>query len=360
MKAAICKEFGKPLEMAEVNLRSTAAGEIRVKMKAVAICHSDIAYMDGIWGGDLPAVYGHEAAGEILEIGEGISGYSVGDAVLVTLIRGCGACKYCGDGHPTSCSEVPNTFQESPLTDASGAQITQGMSTAAFAEEVLVDQSQVHALPDDMAMDVASLLACGVITGYGAVTNSAQMKPGAHVIVIGAGGVGLNAVQGAAINGAATVTAIDVSEDKLSTAQEFGATHGVLAGELKRKKILEITEGHGADFVFVTVGAIPAFNQAPSLLATKGEIVLVGMPAVGAVAEYIPVNFAAMSQVIRGSKMGETVLTRDIPKLIGEYQSGQLKLDELISHRFAFDDINDAIAKTREGTSNRNILIFDK
>ena len=358
MKAAICKEFGKPLELAEVNLRPTGQGELRVKMKAVAICHSDIAYMDGIWGGDLPAVYGHEAAGEVLEVGSGVNGFAVGDAVLVTLIRGCGHCRYCGDGHPTSCAHVPNTYQSSPITDADGALITQGMSTGAFAEEVLVDQSQVHPLPEDMAMDVASLLACGVVTGYGAVTNSAQMKQGSHVVVVGAGGVGLNAIQGAAINGAASVIAIDVTEEKLETAKAFGATHGILVGDVSPEVIAGLTDGNGADYVFVTVGAIPAFTQAPDLLAAKGEVVLVGMPPVGAVAEYVPVNIAAMSQVIRGSKMGETVLSRDIPKLIREYQDGQLKLDELISHRFAFEDINQAIAKTREGTSNRNVLIF--
>ena len=359
MKAAICHEFGKPLSIENVNLRAIDAGEIRVKMKAVAICHSDIAFMDGIWGGDLPAIYGHEAAGEIIELGDGVEGYKIGDPVLVTLIRGCGTCGFCTDDHPTSCEGLPSTLEASPITDAGGNKITQGMFTGAFAEEVLVDQSQIHPLPNDMDMDVASLLACGVITGYGAVTNSAKMHNGANVVVIGAGGVGLNAIQGAAINGASNVIAVDVTKDKLETAKSFGATDGLLVGDVSFETIAKRTNGRGADYVFVTVGAIPAFNQAPSLLAAKGEVVLVGMPAVGATAEYIPVNLAAMSQVIRGSKMGETVLSRDIPKLIQEYQNGQLKLDELISNRFKFEEINKAIDVTRLGASNRNVLIFD-
>ncbi|MEM7241465.1 MAG: zinc-binding dehydrogenase [Pseudomonadota bacterium] len=340
MRAAICKEFGQPLVIEEVQLRAPQSGELRIKMKAVAICHSDIAFIDGIWGGDLPAIYGHEAAGEVLEVGDGVAGYKIGDPVLVTLIKD------------------PNANHwDSPISNSDGA-IVQGMSAGAFAEEVVVDQSQIHPLPADMDMDVASLLACGVITGYGAVTNAAQMHKGAHVVVIGAGGVGLNTIQGAAINGAQTIIAVDITEEKLETAKEFGATHGLLVGDLNFDAVAQIAGG-GADYVFVTVGAIPAFNAAPDLLAERGEVVLIGMPPVGAEAHYIPVNLASMSQVIRGSKMGEAVLTRDIPKLLGEYQRGQLKLDELVSHRFAFEAINEAIAKTREGASNRNVLIFE-
>ncbi len=358
MKAAICRDFGKPLEIEDVKLRETRAGEIRVKMKAVAICHSDVAYIEGIWGGDLPAIFGHEAAGVVSEVGEGVDGYAVGDPVLVTLIRGCGNCRFCKEDCPTSCEGNPSSLDASPLTDADGAPINQGMFTAAFAEEVLVDQSQVFPMPKDMGFEVASLLSCGVVTGYGAVTNSAQMKPNSHVVVIGAGGVGLNAIQSAAINGASEVIAVDISEEKLSVAKEFGATQGLLVQDVTRKNVEALTEGRGADYVFVTVGAIPAFNQAPNLLSAKGEVVLVGMPAVGALAEYIPVNLAAMSQVIRGSKMGETLLSRDMPKLIREYQEGILKLNELISDKFDFTQINDAIEATKAGKGIRNVVTF--
>lgn len=358
MKAAVCRAFGAPLEIENVTLNSPETGQLRIKIEAVAICHSDIAFMDGIWGGVLPAVYGHEAAGIIEAIGDGVTGYQIGDPVIATLIRSCGTCRYCEHDHHTNCETPYDRMEQSPIRDANGNALEHGMAIGAFAEKVIVDQSQIMPIPSDMDMDVASLLACGVITGYGAVTNSAQMRAGANVVVIGAGGVGLNTIQGSALNGAATVIALDLSDEKLDAAREFGATHGLISGPDVASKIFELTDGRGADFVFVTVGAIQAFQSAPDLLAPRGEVIMVGMPPVGAKADYEPINLASSNQAIRGSKMGETMLARDIPKLIKEYQNGQLKLDELISNRYSLDQINEAIEDTRKGASRRNVIVF--
>ena len=358
MKAAVCRAFGEPLIIEDVTLAAPKAGQISVKIEAVAICHSDIAFMDGIWGGVLPSVYGHEAAGRVVELGEGVTDYAVGDPVIATLIRSCGTCRYCEHDHPTNCETPYDRMVQSPLRDANNDPLEHGMAIAAFAEQVVVDQSQIMPIPENMKMDAASLLACGVITGYGAVTNSAKMQTGANVVVIGAGGVGLNAIQGAALNGANKVIAVDLSQDKLDAAKEFGATHGAISGSELATQVFDLTDGRGADFVFVTVGVIQAFQSAPDLLAPRGEVIMVGMPPVGATATYQPINLAASNQAIRGSKMGETMLTRDIPKLIAEYQSGQLKLDELISNRYSLDQINEAIEDTRKGASRRNVIVF--
>lgn len=359
MKAAICREFGAPLTIEDVNLRAPKEGEVHVELAACAICHSDILFLDGAWGGPLPALYGHEAAGIVKSVGTGVSRAKVGDRVLVTLIRSCGECHGCDSGHPTDCENAGQSPKNSPITDATGAPIWQAMATGGFAQEVCVDQSQIVTLPADIDLDVASLLACGAITGIGAVTNSAKMEEGADVVVIGAGGVGLNTVQGALIKGAKTVIAIDLDQEKLDGAKDFGAHHALLASqEDVVDQVRALTSGRGAQYVFVTVGAIPAYRQAIEFLAPRGEVIMVGMPASGDFLEFEPVNLAALSQALRGTKMGDTVLDRDIPQLLEWYKSGDLKLDELISNRYSLDQINEAISETKSGKSRRNVIIF--
>ena len=233
------------------------------------------------------------------------------------------------------------------------------MACGAFAEKVVVDQSQIVKIPKDMPMDAASLLACGVITGVGAVVNAANLRAGQDVVVIGAGGVGLNAIQGARIAGARRIVAVDMTKDKLATAIEFGATDTVLATQEKPWRAAKDALGRGADAVFVTVGAIPAFDTAPMYLAKNGKVVMVGMPASGAFSKYEPANFAAAGQSMVGSKMGDAVIKRDIPWMIDLYGQDRLKLDELISKRWSFDQINEAIADTKSGSAKRNVIMFD-
>lgn len=359
IKAAVCHEFGKPLVIEEIAIRPPKGSEVEVTLDAVAICHSDISYADGAWGGSLPAVYGHEAAGRITNVGDHVKGLSVGDPVVVTLIRACQTCPSCASGTPTACA-TPYDGDHGPITDVDGGKMHQAMATGAFAERVVVEQSQVVKLPEDMAMDVASLLACGVITGVGAAVNAGGVRAGDVVVVIGAGGVGLNAIQGARIAGASRIIAVDMSEEKLDAAMEFGATDGVLATAEKPWKAAMQAAGRGADAVLVTVGAIPAYDSAPRYLAPGGKVVMVGMPHSGDMSSYEPVVLAALGQGMVGSKMGDVVIQRDIPWMIDLYQQGRLKLDELISGRWSFDQINEAIADTKTGAARRNVILFDK
>ncbi len=350
IKAAVCHAFGAPLTIEEVELRAPLAGEVEVTLGAVAICHSDISYADGGWGGSLPAVYGHEAAGRISAVGAGVRGLAPGDSVVVTLIRACGTCASCAAGKPVFC-ETAYDGDHGPLSTTEGGKLHQAMACGAFAEKVV-------RLPEGIAMDAASLLACGVITGVGAVVNAAQLRAGQDVVVIGTGGVGLNAIQGARIAGARRIVAVDMSEAKLAIAREFGATDGVLATDAEPWRAARKAMGRGADAVFVTVGAIPAFDNAPSYLAKGGRVLMVGMPHSGAMSTYEPVMIAATGQGMIGTKMGDSVIKRDIPWMVDLYQQGRLKLDELISGRWRLDQINEAIADTKTGSARRNVILF--
>lgn len=356
IKAAVCREFGAALSIETVNLAAPDMGEVEVTLKACAICHSDISFIDGGWGGTLPAVYGHEAAGHVTSIGGGVRGVALGDPVVVTLIRACGTCPSCAGGKPVICE---SDMTSGPITGMNGEPMTQAMNTGGFAEKVVVDQSQVVKLPEGVAMEAAALLACGVITGVGAVVNAASLRAGQDVVVIGAGGVGLNAIQGARIAGARRIIAVDMSEEKLAIAKEFGATDGVLATDDKPWRLAKKAMGRGADAVFVTVGAIPAYDTAPQYLANGGKVIMVGMPHSGAMSSYEPVMLAATGQGMVGSKMGDAVIARDIPWMVDLYEQGRLKLDELISGRWSLEQINEAIADTKTGSAKRNVIIFD-
>ncbi|SHJ33900.1 Zn-dependent alcohol dehydrogenase [Shimia gijangensis] len=357
IKAAVCHEFGQPFVIENVNLRAPDMGEVEVSLEAVAICHSDITYAEGGWGGSLPAVYGHEAAGLVTGVGAGVQGVAEGDKVIVTLIRACGSCPSCSGGKPTGC-ETPYDGDKGPLTTADGGKLHQAMACGAFAEKVVVDQSQVVKFTGDIPMEAASLIACGVITGVGAVVNAAGLRAGQDVVVIGTGGVGLNAIQGARIAGARRIVAVDVSEEKLAIAKEFGATDGVLATDKKPWIKAMRAMGRGADAVIVTVGAIPAYNDAPRYLAGGGKVIMVGMPHSGQTSTYEPVILAALGQGMQGSKMGDVVIKRDIPWMVDLYEQGRLKLDELISGRWKLGQINDAIADTKTGSAKRNVILF--
>ncbi|WP_377511899.1 Zn-dependent alcohol dehydrogenase [Octadecabacter sp. R77987] len=357
IKAAVCHEFGWPLTVETVNLRTPIAGEVEVRLDAVAICHSDISYADGAWGGSLPAVYGHEAAGRITALGPNAQGLNIGDPVVVTLIRACGTCPSCSAGAPVIC-ETGYDGDHGPLTMPDGSKLHQAMACGAFAEKVVVDQSQVVTIPETMSMEAASLLACGVITGVGAVVNAAKLRAGQDVVVIGAGGVGLNAIQGARIAGARRIVAVDMSPEKLQMARGFGATDGVLATGDTPWRDAKAAMGRGADAVLVTVGVAKAYDQAPQYLARGGKVIMVGMPATGAASTYEAGNFAAVGQSMIGSKMGDVVIKRDIPWMVDLYQQGRLKLDELISGRWSLDQINEAIADTKTGQAGRNVIVF--
>jgi Zn-dependent alcohol dehydrogenase len=360
VKAAVCHEFGAPLVIEDVQLAAPGMGQVEVTLDAVAICHSDISFAEGAWGGFLPAVYGHEAAGEVTAVGDGVRNVKPGDIVVVTLIRACGSCPSCAGGKPTNC-ETSFDSTAGPLQTADGAKMDQAMACGAFAEKVVVEQNQVVKIPETMSRAAACLLSCGVITGVGAVVNAAGLRAGQDVVVIGAGGVGLNAIQGARIAGARRIVAVDMTEEKLAIAKEFGATHGILATTKSPwRASYKALGGRGADAVIITVGAIPAYDQAPKYLGRGGKAIMVGMPHSGAMSTYEPVMLAAQGQGMVGSKMGDVVIQRDIPWMIDMYEQGRLKLDELVSGSWKLEQINEAIADTKTGAAKRNVIVFDR
>ncbi|WP_298435730.1 alcohol dehydrogenase catalytic domain-containing protein [uncultured Jannaschia sp.] len=352
VKAAVCREFGAPLAIETVTLPDPGFGEVLVEIEAVAICHSDITFIDGGWGGDLPAIYGHEAVGRVAEVGVGVRDLAPGARVLVTLIRSCGACPSCAGGRPTQCA-TPGAGAQPRSGEAT---VVAAMNCGAFAEAVVVDQSQLAPVPDDIPAAAACILSCGVVTGLGAVVNTAKVRPGDWCVVIGAGGVGLNAIQAARLSGAARVVAVDISDEKLDAARDFGATDTVLAGSDGRAAMLDL--GRLADHVFVTVGAGPVIDGALDWLAPHGTAYLVGMPHSGTVGHFDPVSASYFGQGLRGTRMGDVVLRRDIPWLLDLHAQGRLMLEELVSETFPLDRINDAIAATRAGQGRRNVVVL--
>ncbi|HEX6108130.1 MAG TPA: zinc-binding dehydrogenase, partial [Ktedonobacteraceae bacterium] len=320
---------------------------------------SDIHALHGDWRGKFPVVVGHEAAGVVEEVGENVTLTAPGDYVVVSLLRSCGRCFYCAQGLANLCNGTFALETESRLHNKHGDPIYQGIRTAAFAEYVIVDQSQVVQVPQTISLEKAALLACGVITGVGAVVNTGQVKPGSSVVVIGLGGVGLNAIQGAVLAGASKIVAMDILDMKLAAAKIFGATHTLNAKrDDARQVVRDFTEGRGADYVFVTVGSTTAVSQGITLLRRAGTLVIVGMPPSGATAPLPVVDIADKGLKILGSFLGSTRLRVDVPWLVDLYQQGRLKLDELITARYSLEQINKAIEVTERGEAIRNVIVW--
>ncbi len=359
MKAAVCYEFGKPLVVEEVEIDPPQMGEVKVKIVACAICHSDVHLIRGDWGGETPIVAGHEAAGIITEVGSGVTNVQPGDQVVVSLLRSCGRCFYCTIGRPYNCEAEFPLDRESRLRSKDGVTLVHGIYTAAFAEYTIVEQSQVVKVPEGLPLDRACLLACGVITGLGAVVNTVQVETGSSVVVIGTGGVGLNSVQGAVLSGAAKIIAVDLLDHKLEAARLFGATHTINAMHQDAvAAVLALTEGRGADYAFVTVGSSTAITQASRLIRKGGTTVVVGMPA-DADAEFtLNAHHLTYGRTVMGSLMGSTRLSVDVPRLVELYQQGRLKLDELITDRYPLEKINEAIGSMERGEALRNVIVF--
>ena len=360
MKAAVCHEFGRALSIEEVAIDPPEQGEVQVRLAACAICHSDLIYAAGGWGGPLPAIYGHEASGVVEAVGPGVAAPAPGDHVVVTLIRACGHCFFCRNGAQTLCPTPFPRDARAHLRTRDGRRVHQGLRTAAFAERVVVDASQVVAIPRAIPLDSASLLACGVITGTGAVLNTAQVPAGSSVAVVGTGGVGLNCVQGARLAGADPIIAVDLADAKLDAAMRFGATLAVNAAREDAEDTVRAgTGGRGADYVFVAAGNRAAVALGMRLMRLAGATVLVGLPPDGETAEIEITGFAGGGHRIMGSKMGSTLPGRDVPRLVDHYRAGRLELDALISRRYRLEEINDAIASVQRNEALRNVIVFD-
>jgi S-(hydroxymethyl)glutathione dehydrogenase/alcohol dehydrogenase len=357
MRAAVCHAFGEPLAVEEVELAGPGHGEVRVRLEACAVCHSDVAYASGAWGGALPAIYGHEAAGVVEAVGDAAGGLAPGDHVVVTLVRSCGTCHVCRRGQPALCSARFALDERSPLHTAGGAEIVQGLRTAGFAEEVVVHCSQAVRIRPEMPLDRACLLACGVVTGYGAVVNAAAVAAGDSVAVIGAGGVGVNCIQGAVLAGAEPIIAIDLVPAKLVAARAFGATHVLdSSGEDAACAVRALTGGRGADCAIVAAGATAAVHSALALVRRGGTVVIVGMPPAGATVAVDTAGLAHDGIRILGCKLGATRPAVDIPLLVDLYLERRLMLDELISSRVPLALINDAVAAATRGDGLRAVI----
>ncbi|MBN1189039.1 MAG: alcohol dehydrogenase catalytic domain-containing protein [Dehalococcoidales bacterium] len=364
-KVAVLYEYGKPLVIEEAELDLPEKGEVMVRIACCAICHSDIHSMQGEHGHHpLPAAGGHEIAGYVEETGEGVTYVKAGDPVIITLPAvGCGECFFCTLGQPSRCEGRKKGFTfgaPGRYVTSKGQRLTQlGGAVAGFAQYTTVGQQHVTKIPADMPMAQASLLACGVISGFCAVTNKAKVTPFSSVVVMGAGGVGLNAVQGAYFCGAYPIIAVDVLDKKLEAARLFGATYTVNAktGKDPVARVRELTLGRGADYVFITVAGTGPLRQGWMMVGMAGMTVVIGHAGVESMTEFDATEFVG-GKMMTGSAMGFVRPRVDLPRLIEIYKGGRLKLDELISNTYPLEQINEAIASTLAGEALRNIIVF--
>ncbi len=360
MKAAVCNAFNQPLVIEDVKIDSPGPGEVKVRYAASSICHSDINLISGQFSQDLPVIAGHESAGYIEEIGKGVTMVKPGDSVLVSSVISCGHCKPCLKGLPHLCELRMTLDIKGHLRNQKGQPIFTNSMIAGFAEQSIVVESLLTKLPSDFPPDRAALLACGVITGFGAVVNRAKVQPLSSVVVIGTGGVGLNAIQGAAYVGAYPIIAVDIFDNKLEAARAFGATHTINSKkEDTVEAVKQLTAGLGADYIFVTVGSTPAVVQGFSMSGPRGTTIIIGVPSMKERILSLPVHaFIKDERVVMGGYMGSTNLSVDIPRLVNLYQRGRLKLDELITGRYPLEKINEAMESVERGEALRNVIIF--
>jgi S-(hydroxymethyl)glutathione dehydrogenase / alcohol dehydrogenase len=364
MRAAVCYEFGKPLVVEEINMDPPKKGEVKVRLAATAICHSDIHQIRESHSGEAlppaPFVSGHECAGYVAEVGEGVDSVKPGDPAVVSHMAYCGKCFYCRTGRPHLCNFDFPLNRESRIRNKRQQYLGPVIGIAGFAEYVIVDESQVIKIPADMPMDRAALLSCGVITGFGAVVNRARVEPNSSVVVIGTGGVGLNAIQGAFFVGANPIIAVDVVDSKLEAARAFGATHTINSRkEDPVNAVKQLTDGRGADYIFVAVGSNSAVVQGFWMSGPRGMTVIIGIPSKSEATLSLPIMaFIKDERVVTGGYMGSTNLSVDIPRLVSLYQGGRLNLDELITRRYPLEKINEAIESAERGEALRNVIMF--
>jgi S-(hydroxymethyl)glutathione dehydrogenase/alcohol dehydrogenase len=361
MKAAICYEVGQPLVVEDgVTVDPPASGEVKVRVAVTAVCHSDLHFISGEIPSELPGLAGHETAGHVDEVGEGVTALKKGDPVIIgTVTSGCGHCYYCTIGARHFCTERFSFMRPKHRNNKGQPLALMAGPVGGFAEYTTVPSALVTKIPEDMPLDRAALLACGVTSGFGAVVNRAKVKAMSSVVVIGAGGVGLNSIQGATFSGAFPVIAVDVLDSKLATARKFGATHTVNIKKVEDpvKAVVGMTSGRGVDYVFVTVGSAEAVRQGFLMSGVMGMTVIIGL-AGGDLRAFNPMEFPFTEKVLTGAGGGSIRSSIDIPFLVSLYQSGKLKLDELISGYYPLARINEAIDSMKKGEALRNIVTF--
>ncbi len=367
-KAAVMIGQNLPLEIrTDVEVEAPRAKEVKIRMSASGVCHSDLSMVNGTMFCMPPIVLGHEGAGVVEEVGEGVTSVAPGDHVVISWVAQCGECFFCQKDQGYLCENSTAALASGGLLDGTtrmtsqGAPLMQMAASGTFSEVSIVPESGVVKIPNDIDMRVAALIGCGVLTGAGAAMNTANIKPGDTVAVIGCGGVGLNVIQGARIAGAKEIIAIDMMENKLQMAKEFGATTTINAGDGDPvAKVQELTGGRGADVAFEVIGLGPTIEQTINMTRRGGQSILVGVPKMDVMVT-LPAFLGVVlaEKTVKGCWYGSSNVQKDVPKLIELYKSGELKLDELISRTIKVDDVNEAFEAMEKGEVARSVISYE-
>ncbi len=361
VKGAVMYSFNEPLKVESVNLKPPRADEVVVKIAASGVCHSDLSVLQAKLPVPPPAILGHEGAGIVEEVGKAVTDLKVGDHVVLSWVENCGKCHYCVEGTPHLCDKNIQSAMagEEAVFEKDGLPISRMAGVASFAERTVVRATAAIKIPDDVPLDKACLVGCGVMTGVGAAINTAKVRPGQTVAVFGCGGVGLNVIQGAALCGASRIIGVDLIPSKLQLAKQFGATDTVNAKDADAPTaIRELTGGIGVDYAFEVIGAPAVITQAFMSIKRGGKAVIVGVPGFGQDISVPGLMFPIEEKSLVGSLYGSANMRRDMPKLIELYMRKKLKLDELISRRIKLEDVNSAFEAMEKGEVARSVIVF--
>ncbi|MEQ8671945.1 MAG: Zn-dependent alcohol dehydrogenase [Aggregatilineales bacterium] len=367
IQAAVLNAPNTPFDIESLELAYPQRGEVRVKLAASGVCHSDYHLMAGTTLHPMPVVCGHEGAGVVEAVGEGVSRVKVGDHVTLSWTPDCGECFYCRAGKPNLCETYTEPIWAGTMLDGTtrldreGEPIYLYCGLGTFSEYTVVPEQSCIPIRKDVPLKIASLIGCAVATGVGAVIYTAGVRPGESVVVFGCGGVGLNVIQGAALAGAGVIIAVDLNEEKMKLARAFGATHTVLSNsddEDTLKQIRDLTGGRGADVAFEAVG-LPALQELALAAARPGgKIVLAGLAPMGSSTNLPGSILTRQEKTVMGSYYGTVNPARDFPLLLDLYMAGKLKLDELISKEYTLDQINEAFDSMLQGEVARGIIVY--
>lgn len=364
-KAVIARTLGGPVTVETIQVQPPKRGEVTLRIAACGVCHSDLSAVNGTIPFKLPIVLGHEGAGTVVEVGEGVSEFAVGDRVVSSFVSMCGHCRYCTTGRPQLCDQAAKAGATLPdgtvrTFDAAGEPLGVFSGCGVMAEYATLNVGNVVKAAPDVAMECCALISCGVMTGVGAVINTAKVAPGDVTIVFGAGGVGLNAIQGCALAGAAMIVAVDKVDSKLEMAKLFGATHTVNANDENLVKTLKKLTGGGADYAFECVGLGSVVAQAYGALRKGGTAVVVGVAAVQDMTSIRTASLTFEEKTLTGSYFGSARPREDFPRLMALYRAGRLKLDELITHRYRIEQAPQAFDDLAAGRNARGMIVFDE
>lgn len=365
-KAAVCQAIGQPMEVLDVDLSGPKAGEVRVQLGASGVCHSDLSVQNGTLLQPLPAVLGHEGAGIVTEVGEGVGNLAIGDHVVISWVPQCGHCYFCERGQGELCEVGSVALATGGLLDATsrfsmgGQPMFQMAATGTFSEETVVPAIGAVKIDSDVPLRDAALIGCGVLTGFGAAVNTASIRKGDTIAVVGCGGVGLNVIQGARHAGAERIIAIDMVEGKLKRAEQFGATDLVDASKGNAVgQVMELTEQRGADVAFEVIGLGETIDQAFNMARRGGQAIVVGVPKMDVMVTLPAALGVVISEKqLRGCWYGSSNVHQDVPKYADLFKKGQLKLDELVSAEISLDQVNDAFANMGSGDIARSVIVY--